>query len=82
MPVKCLKMSKKNFPSEYGNAIAMEYLRYLVSDEYVPEETARFFLNMSFINHKPLHFFMAEALVDYQIYLSQDPDEDQEESIH
>jgi len=50
-------MRRKIFPSEYGNAIAMEYLKFLVSDEYIPEETARFFLNMSYINQKPLHFF-------------------------
>lgn len=60
----------------------MEYLKFLVSDEYIPEETARFFLKMSYINQKPLHYFMAEALVDYQIYLSQEPDEEQKESVH
>ena len=60
----------------------MEYLKFLVSDEYIPEETARFFLNMSYINQKPLHFFMAEAFVDYQIYLSQEPDEEHKGSVH
>ena len=73
---------RKIFPGEYGNAIAMEYLRFLVSEEYIPEETAKFFMKMSYINQKPLHFFMAEALVDYYIYLSQEPDEQPEESIH
>ena len=58
------------------------HLKFLVSDEYIPEETARFFLNMSYINQKPLHFFMAEALVDYQIYLSQEPDEEHKGSVH
>ena len=73
---------RKIFPGEYGNAIAMEYLRFLVSEEYIPKETAKFFMKMSYINQKPLHFFMAEALVDYYVYLSQEPDEQPEESIH
>ena len=73
---------RKIFPGEYGNAIAMEYLRFLVSEEYIPEETAKFFMKMSYINQKPLLFFMAEALVDYYVYLSQEPDEQPEESIH
>mgnify|MGYP003109114686 CR=1 FL=1 len=76
--------TQSKFAPDYGDSLALEYLNFLVSNEYMPDEAATFYLELSRINQRPIHYFITEAMVEYFIYLSQEPDDDndQEESIH
>jgi hypothetical protein len=68
---------------EYNIRMALEYLHYLVEEEFLTPEVAGWYVQMSDINHKPIHHFMAGALVDYFICLSQEPDAvDMDEVMH
>ena len=64
-----------------GIHLALNYLNYLVTEEYMPDEVALFYTDLAIINKKPIHYFLTEALVEYYIYLSQEPDK-VEEQIH
>tara|TARA_R100000664_G_scaffold34229_2_gene55375 strand:- start:3216 stop:3455 length:240 start_codon:yes stop_codon:yes gene_type:complete len=76
------KMKLPSVP-EYGDQLALEYLNFLVSDQYMPEETALFYLEIARINEKPIHYFITESLVEYFLYLSQEPEEEENaDSIH
>ena len=69
--------------TEYGNQLALEYLNFLVAEQYMPEEAALFYLEISRLNDKPIHYFITESLVEYFLYLSPAPEEEENaDSIH
>ena len=69
--------------TEYGNQLALEYLNFLVSEQYMPEEAALLYLEISRLNEKPIDYFITESLVEYFLYLSQEPEEEENaDSIH
>lgn len=65
-----------------GIHLALKYLNYLVTEEYMPDEAALFYVELAIINKKSIHYFLTEALVEYYICLSQEPDKEEAESIH
>lgn len=65
----------------HGINLALNYLNYLVTAEYIPDDVALFYAELTIINDKPIHYFLTEALVEYYISLSQEPDKE-EEQIH
>jgi len=76
-------MSEEIVPVDHGIRLAIDYLNFLVVEEYIPPEVANFFMEMSVANRSPLHYFITEALVDYYIHLNQQPNAAQEtESVH
>ena len=48
----------------------------------MPPDIAQFYVEMSLLNTSPIHYFLTEALVEYFMGLSQEPDEEEAESIH
>jgi len=79
MPKKVIKLPSTD---DSGIHLAVEYLNFLVVQEYMPPEAANFYVEMSLLNKSPIHYFLTEALVEYYISLSQEPDEEEAESIH
>lgn len=80
---------RKTIGQAYGLSLASEYLAYLVRDDYLPEQVAQLYIELSRINQREIHYFLAEALVEYCLYLSQEEDTDTdmgtdsgEETIH
>jgi hypothetical protein len=65
----------------HGINLALNYLNYLVTAEYIPDDVALFYAELTIINDKPIHYFLTEALVEYYISLSQEPDK-VEEQVH
>lgn len=79
MPKKVITLPSTD---DTGVHRAVEYLNFLVVEEYMPPEIAQFYVEMSLLNKSPIHYFLTEALVEYFMGLSQEPDEEEAESIH
>jgi hypothetical protein len=63
----------------YGEHVAKLFLKYLVDNEYLSPEAAGFYEELAEINDKSIHYFIAESLTEYWLYLSQQCPLDEEE---
>ena len=66
----------------YGEHVGKLYLKYLTDHEYLSPEAAGFYVEMAEINDKSIHYFVAEALTEYWLYLSQQCPIDEEDKIN
>jgi hypothetical protein len=66
-------------PRRYGEHVGSLYLKYLVDHEFLAPEAAGFYEELAEINNKSIHYFLAESLTEYWLYLSQQCPLDEEE---
>ena len=72
----------ETFPRRYGEHVGTLYLKYLVEHGYLANEAAGFYEELSQINNKSIHYFLAEALTEYWLYLSQQCPIDEEDKLN